>query len=149
MLKRLFLASAIALGGSLAFAPTAKADNPTVDVPFNGTVEFECEFGPVTAGIIVPDGFPSSVLTSLAPGGAPGLTDILCNGDAEIDVTAVTKLEGPAFTALDVIAVVNGNPELPVEAGVPTDLIVDLTVFSDGILPTGDYVYEVTLTAVP
>lgn len=149
MLKRLVLASAIVLGGSLAIAPTAKADNPTVDVPFNGTVEFECEFGPVTPGVIVPEGFPATVLTSLIDGGSPGLTDILCNGDAEIDVTAVTKVEGPAFNALDVIAVVNGDPELPVEAGVLTDLEVDLTVFGDGILPTGDYVYVVTLTAVP
>jgi len=147
MIARVIAASAIALGGTLAFATTAKAQ--TVDVPFNGTVVFQCAFGPVTPGVLVPVGTPATALSSLAPGGASGLTSILCNSDADIDVTGVNKVAGAPFTEFDVNATVNGTPALPVTAGVDTALSVDLEVISTDLIPPGDYTYVVTLTAVP
>lgn len=150
MLKRLVLASAIALGGSLAIASTAEANDQNIDIPFNGRVEFECEFGDVQEGTLVPDGFPAEVLTSLGAGGVPGLTDILCNGDAQIDITAVTKIAGPTTCVNpEYDPSVNGVPALPVQAGVLTDLIVNLVVDCNEPLAVGDYRYEVTLTAIP
>jgi hypothetical protein len=147
MLKRLMFASAIAVGGSLAIAPYAQA-NP-VDIPFNGSVAFECVFGAVTPGVLVPVGSPATELSSLAPGGVAGTTDVLCNGQAAIDITAVTKAAGPAFAPVSQTVTVNGNPGLPVAAGVLTDLFVDLEIESAGPLPVGDYEYLVTLTAIP
>lgn len=147
MLKRLMFASAIAVGGSLAVAPYAQA-NP-IDVPFNGSVAFECTFGAVVPGVLVPVGTPATTLSSIAPGGTPGLTDVLCNGEAGIDITTVNKASGPAFPQLGANATVNGSPALPIAAGVLTDLSVDLEVTSANLLPIGDYEYVVTLTAIP
>lgn len=147
MLKRLMFVSAIAVGGSLAIAPYAQAN--TVDIPFDGSVTFECAFGAVTPGVLVPVGSPATVLSSTAAGGVAGTTDILCNGAAAIDITAVTKAAGPAFAPVNQTVTVNGNPGLPVAAGVLTDLFVNLEVEAAEPLPVGDYSYFVTLTAVP
>lgn len=149
MFNRVLVASAIALGSSLAIATTANAQS--VDIPFNGTVPFQCAFGPVTPGTLVPDaGTPATTLSSLYPGGANGNTSILCNSSADINVTSVTQLAGQPITNLFTLTLVNGTPSLPVNPGINTNLDVALTVGSlTAPLEPGDYTYQVTLTAVP
>jgi hypothetical protein len=149
MFNRVLMAFAIALGGSLAIATTANAQS--VDIPFNGTVPFQCAFGPVSPGVLTPDGGTLTFsLSSLYPGGVNGNTSILCNASADINVTSVTQLAGQPITNLSTETFVNGTPSLPVSPGVDTNLDVSLTVGSltDPLEP-GDYTYQVTLTAVP
>lgn len=147
MLRKIAFMTAIALGGSLAMTTTAQA-NP-VDIPFNGTVEPECAFGVVVDGILAPVGDPLPTALSSLPGngGTPGSTDVICNADADINLSA-SKVDGPDFTESSLICTVDGNPALPIDAGVSTDLTVNLEVESVDLIPPGDYEYICTLTAV-
>lgn len=156
MLRRSLCVSALVVASTFGFASTAKAQVANEDVFFNGVVGQVCSLQPQGSGVLVPID-NDTVLSSSAPGTGVAV-NIFCNDDATITVGTPVPL-GDTPTAgitlassleLDGETTNDGDPGVSAPAAT-TDLqaIVDMTASSATTLPTGGYVYSVTVTATP
>ncbi len=152
MIRHLALASILAVGAGVMFAPTAKAQDAAENVRFDGTVPPFCEFDNVRNGTLAVDANPATQLSSYNPGGISGYVDLTCNIGSEVKVesVAVVKLAGPTLNPIKTTAYINdGNEDVFDTPVVDEEIKVDLDVYTeaDEILPAGDYDFLVRVTA--
>ncbi|NEP00995.1 MAG: hypothetical protein F6K58_20510 [Symploca sp. SIO2E9] len=89
MIRRFALVSGLILTGAVAFSPKAFAQS--VDVNFEGNIGPECSFAAPTPGRLVyatQEQFAGTgTISSDAPGGVSGEVEVLCNTDANLEIT--------------------------------------------------------------
>ncbi|MBR8838202.1 MAG: hypothetical protein DSM106950_30415 [Stigonema ocellatum SAG 48.90 = DSM 106950] len=168
MIRRSLLTAALILVGSAVVGESAFAQS--VDINFTGTVQGRCSFNTPTGGTLAADGGSGPVSTymisSLAPGGAPGQVTVTCNQPANLLVSNPIQTGGPSggmsgarvdspagqTSSGSSIGSLSGGSSGPLflPPGA-TPLAVQMGVQSgpNGPLQPGNYNYKVTLTITP
>ncbi|MBW4694529.1 MAG: hypothetical protein KME27_22505 [Lyngbya sp. HA4199-MV5] len=161
-MRRILLLSAMILGGTFAFSSAAQAE--TADVHFNAVVPSSCTFSNIqngTLGLNVAGTTLSSLATS---GGTAGKATLTCNNvlatlaasapqqaiaPASYNHTTAVKTVAVTGTGANIVAIVAPAVPLPVPLPGVTNLSVDMTTTTVGLIPSGTYDLFVTLTVVP
>jgi hypothetical protein len=154
MFNRVLVSSVLTLGGTVTLASTAMAGS--VDIQFSGTVQGVCSFSNPTSGFLVTDNPGPGlqyVLSSDAPGGAPGQVTVTCNQPADMLVSAPVQTAGPSGAAyIDAFVEspytsTGAGGSMFLEPGV-TPVTINMMVDNPNGLQPGNYAYTVTLTVV-
>lgn len=171
MNRRLALVSGLAVLSAVACAPKAGAEPVEEVVPFSGTVEATCTFSNTTAGILQQNpSYPEYIFGGYDSfGGSRGETTVNCTSGGNItvskpEVKAAPNGFTPSYEMAEVRAkngyIQNGGTSnqnnqytaSPIDIEANTDVALSVGMYAHnqaGILPAGEYNYEVTLTATP
>lgn len=123
MIRRLVLASGLALAGAMAFSPNVSAQS--VDVIFEGNIGQSCSFATPVPGVLVYEGGENlNSLTSDAPGGVSGTVEVSCNtSSAQLQISDARFVSftstDPEFDPPSDILPPGSGAELDARASVP------------------------------
>lgn len=149
------LATAIALSSFTVSASKAAAED--LIVPFEANIDGTCTLNLLAPGVLARDFGNSYTMAAGFEGGQYAQVEADCNTPAEISASAPVQTAGPALAVMFAdsylmggtigIGPANGNA-VQVFNG-PSFLEVDMYVESETPISSGDYGFEVTLTATP
>lgn len=162
MIRKSLLASAVILGGTIAFGSAAQAADGTVTV--GGDVPDSCQVDAIVPGILAINAAGNALTTdpaiAVGPGAAPGTITFTCNAPANVTVNAAVAQGNPAaYLPTATTVTVTGALDAPivVDAGAAVDgliplagttvLSVDMTTTMDTGLPQGRYDFDIVVTA--
>jgi len=160
-IQKALVASSVATAGVVAAATASFAQAAPVNqtITFDGTVASTCTFANDAPGTVALDPNDGNTLTSA---GAPGSVELTCTGNATLDIADPTQAAGPALTTptlnseatfddgSGVNTILGGDPAVNL-AGAVTDMpiTVNMTATSADPIESGNYTFNVVLTAAP
>ncbi|MGQ4650053.1 hypothetical protein [Lyngbya aestuarii] len=158
MIRKSLLASAVILGGTIAFGSAAQAADGTVIL--SGEVPDSCVVDATAAGTLEINVAGDTLSTDVAGGGTAGTVTFTCNAPANVTVNPALPQGNPGAylpTATTVTVTGNLNAPIVVDAGAAAQglipdagtnvLSVDMTTTMDTGLPQGNYEFDIVVTA--
>ncbi|MDZ7962972.1 MAG: hypothetical protein RMY34_34780 [Aulosira sp. DedQUE10] len=161
-MRRIVLLSAMILGSTFAFSSVAQAGS--TDVHFNGNVASSCTFSNVQNGTLGLDVAGTTLSSLPTSGGTSGQAKLTCNNvlatlsasapqqataPAGYDHTTAIKTVAVTGTGANAVAIVAPTVPFPVPLPGVTNLTVNMTTTTVGLIPSGAYDMFVTLTVTP
>ncbi|MEH2062162.1 MAG: hypothetical protein V7K50_07760 [Nostoc sp.] len=161
-MRHIVLLSAMILGSTFAFSSVAQAGS--TDVHFNGTVASSCTFSNVQNGTLGLDAAGTTLSSLPTSSGTSGHATLTCNNllatlSASVPQQATAPTGYDHATAIKTVAVTGTGanvvaivvPTVPVPVPLPgaTNLTVNMTTTTVGLIPSGIYDMFVTLTVTP
>lgn len=145
------LATAIALSSFTVSASKASAED--LVVPFEANIDGTCTLNLIAPGVLARDFGNSYMMAAGFEGGQFAQVEADCNTSAEISASAPVQTAGPELSLMIADAILLGGttgigPTVQVFNG-PSFLEVDMYIESETPITSGDYGFEVTLTAAP
>ncbi|MBE9066021.1 hypothetical protein IQ260_05080 [Leptolyngbya cf. ectocarpi LEGE 11479] len=149
------LATAIALSSFTVSASKASAED--LVVPFEANIDGSCNLNLIAPGVLARDFSNSYAIAAGFEGGQFAQVEADCNTPAEISASAPVQTAGPELVLMSAESYLIGGSTVIGPAGNnmaqvfngPNFLEVDMYLESETPITSGDYGFEVTLTATP